>query len=153
MNKKKQTFKLLPAKAEDMASIEALIHKVDINPYNLDWQRFIVAWDREKNLVGCGQVKLHRDGTPELASIAVEPAYRGQGIARAVIERLLKDHPYKKLYVFCPKSLERMYNKFGFEPCPKKDVPPYLRTAGFSFRLLHFFFPKSEKMIVMVRNK
>ena len=136
-----------------MTAIEALIRKVDINPYNLDWRRFIVAWDREKNLVGCGQIKLHRDGTPELASIAVEPAYRGQGIARVIIQRLLKDYPYKKLYVFCPQSLEAMYSKFGFEPCPKKDVPPYLRTAGFSFRLLHFFFPKSEKMIVMVRNR
>ena len=136
-----------------MLAIQALIHKVDINPYKLDWRRFIIALDKEKNLIGCGQVKLHRDGTPELASLAVEPAWRGQGVARAIIERLLKDHPYKKLYVFCPQSLQMIYEKFGFGLCTRKAIPPYLRTAGFSFRLLHFFFPKSDKMIVMVRER
>ena len=136
-----------------MPAIQALIHKVDINPYKLDWQRFIIAVDKERNLVGCGQVKLHRDGTPEMASIAVEPSWRGQGVARTIIQRLLKEHSQKKLYVFCPQSVQTMYEKFGFEPCPRKAIPPYLRTAGFSFRLLHFFFPKSEEMIVMVRER
>ena len=135
-----------------MPAIEALVKKVDINPYNLDWRHFITAWSRDKQFIGCGQIKIHRDGTPELASIAVESAYRGQGVARAIIERLLKDYSGRRLYVFCPQSLQEMYKKFGFALCPKKEVPAYLRTAGFSFRLLHLFFPKTDKMIVMVRR-
>ena len=57
----------------------------------LDWRHFIIAVDPENQLIGCGQIKPHRDGSSELASIAVQPEYQGQGIGKALIERLLSE--------------------------------------------------------------
>ena len=41
-------------------------------------------------VIGCAQIKPHRDGSRELASLVVHPDYRGQGIARRMIQYLTK---------------------------------------------------------------
>ena len=51
-----------PAQASDEAAIKALIRAVNINPIGLKWQRFMVAVDENGRLIGCGQIKPHRDG-------------------------------------------------------------------------------------------
>ena len=38
---------LRPATAADFPAIRALIRRVRINPYGLDWRRFLVAVDTE----------------------------------------------------------------------------------------------------------
>jgi len=55
----------------------------------LDWKRFVVAETHDGGFIGCGQLKPHKDSSLELASIAVDASYRGQGVARAMIEHLL----------------------------------------------------------------
>jgi len=66
-----------------------LINRVGINPLGLDWKRFIVAETHYGGFIGCGQLKPPKDSSLELASIAVDASYRGQGVARAMIEHLL----------------------------------------------------------------
>ncbi|HEX9090031.1 MAG TPA: GNAT family N-acetyltransferase, partial [Anaerolineales bacterium] len=75
-------YNLRPAMADDAPAIRQIISAVHINPLSLDWQRFVIATDGQGRLVGCGQVKTHRDGSLELASVAVQPEWRGRGIAR-----------------------------------------------------------------------
>jgi N-acetylglutamate synthase-like GNAT family acetyltransferase len=119
-------FSLRPAQAADFPTIRQLIHQVDINPMALDWRRFVLAVDRDGNMIGCGQVKPHRDGTRELASIAVQPAWRRQGVASAIIQHLLDTHP-GPLYLTCREELGSFYRKFGFDEVAKESLPDYFR--------------------------
>jgi N-acetylglutamate synthase-like GNAT family acetyltransferase len=124
-----QTFQIRPALHGDYPRIRALIYAVKINPMNLDWRRFFVAVSPEGDLVGCGQVKPHRDGSLELASIAVADAWRGRGIARDIIQALLLAHP-GELYLTCRSRFAPFYEKFGFQVIGEAQLPPYFRKIS-----------------------
>ncbi len=125
-------FTLRPATAEDFPAIKRLIHLVEINPTGLDWHHFVIAVDKSKRMIGCGQLKPHKGGIIELASIAVEPSDRHKGVASAVIEKLLAQasHP---LYLTCLSSMISFYEKWGFHRLETKEMPGYFR------RLVHLF--------------
>ena len=122
-------FQLRPARKEDAAAIRRLIYQVGINPTGLDWRRFVLAVDPHDRMAGCAQVKPHRDGTRELASLAVQPAYRGQGVARRLIEHLLARTP-SPLYLTCRSTLQPFYEKFGFQVVSPQELPPYFRRIA-----------------------
>jgi N-acetylglutamate synthase-like GNAT family acetyltransferase len=119
-----------PAKKEEFEAIRDLIHEVQINPTGLAWQRFLVATTADGELVGCGQVKPHRDGSREIASIAVRPQFRGQGAARAILETLLTKETRRPLYLMCRSQLGPLYKKFGFRPASSEEMSPYFRRIS-----------------------
>ncbi len=129
---------LRKATAQDSPAIRALIYRVGINPFSLDWRRFLVAVDEEDRLIGSGQIKPHGDGTRELASIAVQPAWQGQGIGREIIERLMAENALP-LYLTCRARMSPYYEKFGFRVLRVEEMPPYFRrlyrAASFLNRL------------------
>ena len=79
----------------------------------LKWPQFVLAVTADNTIIGCGQVKPHRDGSRELASIAVVPEWRNQGIAAAIINHLLSHHT-PPLWLTCESRLVPFYQKFGF---------------------------------------
>ncbi len=137
-----------PATADDAAAIKALIRSVRINPMDLDWRRFFVASNADGELVACGQLKPHNDGTMELASIAVHPDYRGRGLARAIIEQLLSDS-LRPLYLTCRSGLEPFYQKFGFRALAADELPPYFRRLQKLASTVMGFFSANETLSVM----
>ena len=146
-----QTPILRAACEADFPAIRALIRQVGINPTGLAWQRFWVAVDEEGRLAGCGQVKPHRDGTRELASIAVVPEWRGQGVASTIIQRLIVEHP-GRLYLTCRASMGTYYERFGFRKVAEDELTPYFRRIQ---RLVGFFMRvgmAEEGLLVMVRG-
>jgi amino-acid N-acetyltransferase len=145
-------FILRPATALDFSAIRALIHTVGINPTGLDWRRFIVAVSTDGEVIGCGQIKPHRDGSDELASIAVVPAWRGQGVARAIIERLISSHP-GRLYLTCRGGLRSFYEKFGFRPAALEGLPPYFRRLSGLARLAGAVGLMGDEWLIMVREE
>lgn len=137
---------LRPATADDAADIKSLIRLVRINPTSLDWRRFLVATSADGELVACAQLKPHADGTLELASLAVRPAWRGRGLARRLVERLLSQSP-RPLYLTCRSSLGIFYEKFGFRSLASSELTPYFHRIQ---RLADvFFFRKDETLLVM----
>ena len=96
---------------------------------DLDWRRFIVAVDEQDKLIATGQIKPHKGNIQELASIAVVPERRGEGLARAIIEHLLKDSP-RPLYLTCRSRLEPLYQKFGFQPITYEEMPRYYQRIS-----------------------
>lgn len=130
------TFTLRPAQETDAAAIKNLIYSVGINPMGLDWKRFVVAVDEQNRVIGTGQIKPHsaKADLLELASIAVVAEYRGQGIARAIIEHLLQDSS-RPLYLTCRSHLQPFYEKFGFRAIAFDEMPRYFqrisKLAGF----------------------
>src|SRR6266545_2286060 len=122
-------FTLRPARETESAAIKAFIHSVGINPMDLDWRRFIVAVDTQDQIIATGQIKPHGKDIHELASIAVTPEYRGQGLARAIIEHLLKDSP-RPLYLTCRSKLEPLYEKFGFRAITYEEMPRFYQRLS-----------------------
>lgn len=117
---------------------------------DLDWRRFIVAVDAQAQVIATGQIKPHgrKGDIHELASIAVLPEYRGQGLARAIIEYLLKDSP-RPLYLTCISSLESLYQKFGFVSIPYEEMPRYFQRISKLAGLVFLLASRNETLLVM----
>jgi N-acetylglutamate synthase-like GNAT family acetyltransferase len=135
-----------PAVEADAGAIRRLIFRVGINPRDLDWRRFIVAFDPQGRLVGCGQVKPHTDGSRELASIAVRPQWRSRGVASEIIRRLMADAG-PPLWLMCRSNLDGFYRRYGFARIAEPDrMPRYFRRLYRLARVL----PGENPMAVMV---
>lgn len=141
-------YQFRPALESESAQIDDLIHEVGINPSGLDWRRFIVAVNAHGVVVGCGQVKPHGKDILELASIAVKPEYRGQGIARKIIEILLERTP-RPLYLMCIEHNGPMYVKFGFRSLLLDEMPRYFQRIVRLFRLSKVVHKSDEDLLVM----
>ena len=144
-------YTLRHATAGDAHTIRAIIYAVKINPTSLDWQRFILASIPDGTVIGCGQVKPHSDGTLELASIAVLPAWRGKRVARMIIEYLLAQHP-GRIYLTCRSRLGPFYQKYGFQVVPDGEMPPYFRRISRIFRFIQKLGRRKNGLLVMRRG-
>jgi amino-acid N-acetyltransferase len=141
-------FILRPALAEDFAEIRRLVRLVRINPSQLDWHRFVVAVDNSGRMIACGQLKPHGKSLVELASIAVEPSRRHNGVARAIIEHLL-EHARRPVYLTCRSALKSFYQKWGFELVQPDDLPAYYRRLLKLVSMLTAVAPDMERVLVM----
>ena len=142
------TYTLRPALESDSRQIKDLIHLVGINPMGLDWKRFIVAVDARDRVIGTGQLKPHGSEILELASIAVSPDRRGEGIARAIIEQLLKDGP-RPLYLTCISTMGPMYEKFGFISLSYAEMPKFFQRLIKAVNMMMTFAREGEHLQVM----
>ena len=115
-----------PATEADQPTIRRLIKEANLNRMSLHWPNFVVA-EEDGAIVGLGQVKAHQDRSRELASIAVVPARQGQGVGRALIERLLAREPGVVLHLTCRRELLGYYERFGFRRLERAEYPPYFR--------------------------
>ena len=142
-------FTLRPARKEDAPAIRALIWKVRINPLGLDWRHFIIAVDERERLIATGQIKPHRDGTFELASIATEPAWRGRGVASEVIRRLMDQAP-RPLYLMTITPTAPFYLRFGFRALNSSAMPADIaRLAHLAAWLRRITFSRQPALVVM----
>ena len=142
------SFVLRPARESESGIIKDLIHLSGINPMGVDWKRFVVAVTAEDQVMGIGQLKPHSAEILELASIAVFPEYRGTGIARAIIEYLLKDSP-RPLYLMCESRLGLFYEKFGFRPILYDEMPRYFQRISKLAGLANTLARRAESLLVM----
>ncbi|GAB4579457.1 MAG: hypothetical protein Fur0022_21950 [Anaerolineales bacterium] len=143
---------LRPARAEDAQTIHDLVWKAKINPSGLKWERFIVAVSPEGEVIGCGQIKPHADGTQELASIVIAPAWQGKGLARAIIEHLIASHP-GELYLMCLAGLRPLYEKFGFRVLAEDEMPPYIRRLKRLTKIAEVVMQQGEILLAMKREE
>lgn len=141
-------YKIRPALESESTQIRELIHLVEINPTGLDWKRFIVAVDQSGRVVACGQIKPHGTDIRELASIAVHPEHRGRGLARGVIEFLLREGQ-RPLYLMCMSHNGAMYEKFGFRVIETGQMPRYFARMRNLFDVAVLFRKSEEELLVM----
>lgn len=120
-------FTLRPATKSEDGPIRRLIQQAQINPVGLEWRHFVIATDDRGQIVGCGQIKEHRGGVRELASVVVVPDWRGRGVAGAIIQRL-KEQAGPPLWLMCRSGLVPLYARFGFDlVAPDEPQPAYYR--------------------------
>jgi N-acetylglutamate synthase-like GNAT family acetyltransferase len=147
-NHKAPMTTLRNARESEAASIRQLILSSGINPTGLDWRRFVVAVDDRDEMIGCGQLKPHGPDVLELASIAVMPEHRGKGIARLIIEHLLKGSP-RPIYLMCESSLGQLYQKFGFHPISYEEMPRYFQRISKLAGLVTTLARREERLLIM----
>ena len=140
--------RIRPAREIEAGQIRDLIYLVGINPVGLDWKRFVVAVNDRDEMIGCGQLKPHGKEILELASIAVYPEHQGKGVARAIIEHLLKDSP-RPLYLMCESSLGLLYEKFGFRAIAYEEMPRYFQRISKLAGLVTTLARREERLLVM----
>ena len=144
---------LRPATAADQKRIEAIIRAARINPFDLKWPHFTLAIETASGeIVGTIQVKTHGDGSHELASLTVAPAWRGRGLARRLIEHVLATTP-GALYLTCRQSLGKLYSRFGFRAIVARDMPPYFRRLSRVAAAVGLFLRRQDTMLVMRRDE
>ena len=143
-------FHIEAATAVHHPSIKQLIRTVRINPMGLDWRHFVVVLDTNDAMIGCGQIKPHRDGSYELASIAVQREWRKQGVARAIIQHFLATQE-PPLWLTCVSKLVPFYTQFGFrETKVLAEMPPYFRRVSRLFQIFTRFRNQTEYLAIMV---
>jgi N-acetylglutamate synthase-like GNAT family acetyltransferase len=127
---------------------------VHINPMDLRWKHFLVAEDSEGIFLGCGQIKVHRGGALELASIAVIPEAQHQGIASQIIRRLIESTP-QDLYLTCRARLETFYQPFGFEKVADPKLLPryFMRIVRLSKNLMRMRIIGEPILVMYRKNK
>ncbi len=143
-------FSIQPAQSQHAAAIRNLVISSGINPTGLAWKRFTVALTPKGELIGCAQVKLHGDGTRELASLATQPAWRHRGVARALIQDLLAGE-HGDVYLMCQSHLGPLYERFGFHSLSEEQMPTYFRRVRKLAGVLENLRIADETLLVMLR--
>lgn len=83
---------------------------------------------------GCIALRKLSDGKGEVKRLYIRPEYRGNGIATALVERIIEDARnigYKELYLDTLPELEsavRLYKSFGFEETGQYNDSPVDKT-------------------------
>src|SRR6266536_3344393 len=85
--------------------------------------------EESSGLIGVGQVKPHRDGSREVASIAVVPEWQGRGVGAAIVRGLLARES-GVLHLMCLSTNAPFYERFGFRRIDRHEMPPYFRRMA-----------------------
>lgn len=135
----------------DRHAIYLLILKARLFPLDLDWRRFVVA-EEDAAVVAAGQIRPHRDGSLELASVVVAPEHRGRGLSRRLIQVLLRKQ-CGPVYLICRSELMGYYARLGFAATPPADVPLSIeklrRIEDLASRLLTLVGVPRRHLVVM----
>lgn len=124
-----------------------MVWKARLNPMSLDWRRFFVAVTPDESVIGIAQVKPHRDGSQELASLITVEPWRGKGVARSLVTLLQGQQP-DGLYLMCRAELGIFYEQFGFKSLLLEEMTPYFRKMKRMVRLSERLRGK-EMMLIM----
>ena len=148
------TVTIRPARQEDQETIVSLIRQAKLNPRNLHWEHFLVAEENGK-LVGIRQVKIHGEGTREVASGFVLPEYRNQGISARLMRELLA-RENGSLYSMVDQKWLPYYEQFGFLQVDVTQLPPDFRKEYRIGRIVTFlfsFFQRKKIRIIPLKRE
>lgn len=121
-----------PARAEDLAEVEALLRAVELPLGGLGAQypgAYVIA--REAGaLVGVAGLEIY-DRAGLLRSVAVAPSRRGTGLGQALVADRLRaagERGLEAVYLLTTTA-PAFFRKLGFEPARRDAVPPLLAAS------------------------
>lgn len=116
---------LRAARPSEQGEIRALVRSERLNPLDLHHAAFVVA-ALGPDVVGAVQIRHHADGSRELASLVVAPAWRGRGVADALVKARLAGVA-GPVHLVTRRAYARFYARWGFHAAPSAGLPPAIR--------------------------
>ena len=139
-------FMIRAARAEEEATIKALIQREHLDPLNVHWQNFLIAEDQGA-IIGIGQVKPYPSGR-ELGSLVVVPTRRQSGVGATIVQALIAREG-GPLLLFCLGFREPYYARFGFRRVGWRELHGEFRVKYLLGRIFTVFF--KQPLIAMQR--
>lgn len=142
------------ARPEDQEMIVSLIRQAKLNPRRLHWERFVIA-EENGQVVGIRQVKVHAQGTREVASGFVLPEYRRRGISARLMNELLAREA-SPIYTMVNEKRAPYYEQFGFRRVEVNQLPSDFRKEYWIGRIvtsLLSLFKKEKLKIIPLRKE
>src|SRR5687768_13367326 len=113
---------LRTATPDDAGWIEEQYEKVHFIPSDLERDTIVVA-EVEGERVGIGRLVPAGEGACELGGMFVADAYRGRGIAHAIVDELIRRAGDRDVYCIPFADLETLYAAAGFRRIEAVNVP------------------------------
>ncbi len=145
------TPSLRRAVRQDARTIRRLVLAGKINPTGLNWRRFILAENDAGKVIGCVQRKPHKDGSIELASLAVDETWRGRGIGAMLVEAVVAIHE-GDLYLMCRAGLGSYYRQFGFLALPEEQLPKDFQRIRRFLDFIQRIRPSGEGLLILYQD-
>lgn len=120
-----------PALESDIEKIKPYIDEYGLDNENLDYKQFYVAEavSTQNNLAGFGRIKQYGE-IYELASVGVVEEYRGNGIGKKIVEKLISAIPSNEVWI--TTIIPEFFEQFGFvedENIPDEIILKCLRVC------------------------
>jgi ribosomal protein S18 acetylase RimI-like enzyme len=103
-----------------LAQLRARCEFADVAPallaQQVDGARFVASGYDGDRLVGFARAISDGATNGYVSSVMVDPAYRQRGIARTMLERIMRDKPTIRWVLHTRKKASALYEKLGFTP-------------------------------------
>jgi len=125
-----------PARPHDLSGALDLLGRSELTDKDVSegWGHYFVVREDDGRVVGVAGLELHgEDGL--LRSVAVDEDYRGQGLAKALLEAVLARAArvgLRSVYLLTTTARE-YFARHGFEDCSRDAAPEAIR-ASWEFR-------------------
>jgi len=130
----------------DEPAILNLLKELEGDRSEFDISRFYIA-TANNNLIGCIRTKIISDDCLELASLAVNKNYQGQGIGSKLVKELLKKTK-RPIFLLTELNKETFYKKFNFNIIDPLELPSKFKEEY--DKIINMPFAKNLEVIAMV---
>ena len=126
------TLRAEPARPHDLRGALELLGRSELTEQDVaaGWGHYFVVREDDGRVVGVAGLEIHgEDGL--LRSVAVDPDYRGQGLAASLVEAALeraKRVNLRAVYLLTTGARD-YFARRGFADCPRETAPPGIRES------------------------
>jgi amino-acid N-acetyltransferase len=126
------TLRAEPARPHDLRGALELLGRSELTEQDVaeGWGHYFVVREDDGRVVGVAGLEIHgEDGL--LRSVAVDPDYRGQGIAASLVEAAIeraKRVELRSVYLLTTTARD-YFARHGFADCPREEAPAAIRES------------------------
>lgn len=113
------------ATLDDTKTLMEILRSVRGDTKDISGEQFVIAKDAEK-IIGCTRIKQLSDCL-ELASVAVLPEHRKQGVGLELVKHILGTDSRRPVYLLCFAETCNFYKKAGFDIIDLNLLPNSLK--------------------------
>jgi amino-acid N-acetyltransferase len=126
------TLRAEPARPHDLRGALDLLGRSELTDRDVSegWGHYFVVREDDGRVVGVAGLELHgEDGL--LRSVAVDPDYRGQGLARSLVEAVVQRAArvgLRAVYLLTTSARD-YFARRGFSDCERAEAPALIRES------------------------